>query len=265
MNIEFGNITSYNPDRGFGFISRTFLNPNQKIFFHIKKIKRRYPQLAQKLDSGEPFKAISCWYEVETTQKGEQMSRLWLNVESIPQSYSPELSGLIQHVETIWKNISSPKPSWLDMVTSELIGVERKNELGIEREKLKTQLRNAEEERRKQAEHQQNKGIELLRKKYKLTQDQGDELYQLLTQMRPLQFTHSKRLSAYIVRHKLGHKYKKISGVLRMELDGEEWDFHGGFPPEIYKIICMELGLESQNTLARPRNFTSFEEFYSDI
>jgi|GEM_PF-1823463 len=262
MNIEFGNIKSYNPDRGFGFISRTFLNPNQKVFFHIKKIKRRYPQLAQKLDSGEPFKAIFCWYEVETTQKGEQMRRMWLNAESIPQSYTHELSGLIQQVETIWKNIGSPKPSWLDMVTTELIGVERKNELGIERDNLETQLREAEQEKYRKVEAQRDKEVKLLVKKHELTEVEANELHQLLKQMRPLDFTHSKQLSAYIVRYKLGYKYKNISGVLRMEEGGEEWDFHGGFPPDIYRIICMELSLENQNTRARPLKFTPFKYTY---
>ncbi len=79
--------------------------------------------------------------------------------------------------------------------------------------------------------------------------------------MRPLKFTHSKQLSGYIVRYKLGYKYKNISGILRMELGGEEWDFHGGFPPEIYKIICIELGLANQNTPARPGRFTPFKDF----
>lgn len=261
MTIEFGIIKSYNPDRGFGFMSRTFLNPNQKVFFHIKKIKKRYPQLAQKLDSGESLKHTYCWYKLEVTQKGDQVNQLWLNAESIPQSYKHELSELIQTVETIWKNISTPKPSWLDMVTLELIGVESKKELEVERDNRETQHRKAEKNQLRQAAFQRNQEIELLRKKHKLTQIQGDELYDLLRQMRPLKFTHSKQLSGYIVRYKLGYKYKNISGILRMELGGEEWDFHGGFPPEIYKIICIELGLANQNTPARPGRFTPFNDF----
>lgn len=227
MRIEFGSIKSYNPDRGFGFMGRTFLNPNQKIFFHIKKIKKRYPQLARKLDTGESLKHAYYWYELEGTQKGYQVSQLWLDVESIPESYKHELSGLIQKVETIWKNISAPKPSWLDMVTLKLVGVERKKELGVERDNLETQCRKAEEDQHRQAVSQQNQEIKLLRGKYKLTQIQGDELYYLLRQMRPLRFTHSKQLSRYIVKHKLGYKYRNISGILRMEIEGEEWDFHG--------------------------------------
>ena len=84
----------------------------------------------------------------------------------------------------------------------------------------------------------------------------------LLPWMRPLNFTHSKQLSAYIVKHQLGYRYPNISGIVRMEEAGTEWDFHGGFPPDIYKVICMELNLDNQRTSARPVSFTPFKNFY---
>jgi cold shock CspA family protein len=65
MAIDFGSIKSYNPDRGFGFVGRTFFNPNEKVFFHIKKIKKQHPELAQKLDNGEAFTTVNFWYEIE--------------------------------------------------------------------------------------------------------------------------------------------------------------------------------------------------------
>ncbi|WRH68065.1 MAG: hypothetical protein RSE13_07290 [Planktothrix sp. GU0601_MAG3] len=127
MTIDFGSIKSYNP-KGFGFVGRTFSNPNGKVFFHIRKIKKKHPELAQKLDNSEAFETVNFWYEIETTEKGEQVSELWLNAENIPQSYTDELSGLIQKVESIWKNVDSEKPSWLDLVTIELVGVDRGQE-----------------------------------------------------------------------------------------------------------------------------------------
>ncbi|MEG3976835.1 cold shock domain-containing protein, partial [Microcoleus sp. herbarium8] len=152
MTIDFGSIKGYNPDRGFGFVGHTFFNPDGKVFFHIKKIKKKHPELAQKLDSDEAFETVNFWYEIETTEKGEQVSKLWLNANDIPQSYKNELCGLIQKVESIWKNIGSPKPSWLDLVTIELVGVDRRHELSVERDNLESQLRAAEEERRREAE-----------------------------------------------------------------------------------------------------------------
>jgi cold shock CspA family protein len=200
MTIDFGSIKSYNPDRGFGFVGHTFFNPDRKVFFHIKKIKKKHPELAQKLDSGEAFGTVNFWYEIETTEKGEQVSRLWLNANNIPQSYTHELCGLIQKVESIWKN------------------------------------------------HR--------------TKTEADELHQLLTEMRPLKFRYSSQLSKYIVRHRLGYRYPNISGIVRMEEAGREWDFDGGFPTNIYKIICKELDLDNQRTSARPIGFIPFKDVY---
>src|SRR4028118_709989 len=154
MTIDFGSIKSYNwnRDRGFGFVDRTFFNPDGKVFCHIKKIRRKHPELAQKLDSSEAFETVNFWYEIETTEKGEQVSKLWLNADHIPQSYTNELCGLIQKVESIWKNIGSRKPSWLDLVTIELVGADRRHELSAERDNLRSKLRAAEEERRREAE-----------------------------------------------------------------------------------------------------------------
>jgi len=98
MTIDFGGIKNYNPDRGFGFVGRTFLNPDGKVFFHIRKIRIKYPELAQKLDSREPFETVNLWYEIETTEKGDQVNKLWLNADNILQSYTHELPGLSQKV-----------------------------------------------------------------------------------------------------------------------------------------------------------------------
>jgi len=262
MTIDFGSIKSYNSNRGFGFVGRTFFNPDGEVFFHIKKIKRKYPEFAQKLDSREAFEMFNFWYEIETTGKGEQVSRLWLNADNIPQSYTHELSGLIQKVESIWKNLSSPKPRWLDFVTMELTEVDRKNELSVERDNLESQLRAAEEEQRRKAEALRENETGRIAKQHKLTKLEADELHQLLMEMHPLGFKRSNQLSAYIVEHRLGYKYQHISGILRMREADAEWDFHGGFPPQIYRIICNELGLGNQGTLAEPVKFTPFKDVY---
>jgi cold shock CspA family protein len=157
MTIDFGRIKGYNPDRGFGFVGHTFFNPDGKVFFHIKKIKKKHPELAQKLDSDEAFETVNFWYEIETTEKGEQVSKLWLNADNIPQSYTPELCDLI---ESTWKNVDSPKPSLLDLATIDLVGVDRKHELSAERDNLESQLRAAEEEQRREAEEERRREAE---------------------------------------------------------------------------------------------------------
>ncbi|MBD2440221.1 cold shock domain-containing protein [Nostoc sp. FACHB-110] len=263
MTIDFGSINNYHADRGFGFVGRTFSNPNGKVFFHIKKIKKKHPELAQKLDNSEALETVNFWYEIETTEKGEQVSKLWLNADNIPQSYTHELCGLIQTVESIWKNVDSPKPSWLDLVTIELVGVDRRHELSFERDNLESQLRAAEEERCREAEALRENEITRIANKHRLEKTKADELHQLLTEMRPLGFTHSKQLSKYIVRYELGYKYPNISGIVIMEDGSTEWEFPGGFPPDIYKIICRELGLDNQRTNARVKRFDSWTDIYS--
>jgi cold shock CspA family protein len=399
MTIDFGSIKGYNPDRGFGFVGHTFFNPDGKVFFHIKKIRRKHPELAQKLDSGEAFETFNFWYEIETTEKGEQVSKLWRSPENIPQSYAQELSDLIQKVESIWKNVDSPKPSWLDLVTTELAGVDRKHELSAERDNLESQLRAAEEEQRREAEALLQNEIVRIAKKYDFTTEayeilkiakkydldttkayeilkiakkydlditkvyeilkiakkygldtakvdeilsiakkygldtakvdeilsiakkydlditkvyeilkianryrldaakvdeilsiakkydldaaevdeilkianryrlditRADELYRLLKDLGSLKFKYSTDLSAYIRNNKLGRRYPTISGIVTMEDGDTAWDFDGGFPPRIYRIICLELRLANQGTSARATRFTPYQQLLNE-
>ncbi len=262
MTIDFGSIKSYDSNGGFGFVGCTFLNPDQKVFFHITKIRRKYPELAQKLDSSEAFGTVNFWYEIETIEKGKQVSKLWLSVDNIPQTYTNELCSFIQRVEGIWKNLGSPKPNWLDLVTIELVGVDRKHELSVERDTLESQLRAEEEERRREIEALRQNEIERIAGEHCLEKIKADELHQLVTEMRPLRFTHSKQLSKYIEKNQLGYRYPNISGIVIMEDGGTEWEFHGGFPPKIYRMICRELGLDNQGTSARAVRFTPFKDVY---
>ena len=261
MEIDFGSIKNYNPVRGFGFVGRTFSNSNRKVFFHIKNIKEKYPELAQKLDSGEAFETVSFWYEAEMNEKGNKVSRLWLNTEDIPQSYAHKLHDLTQEVENIWKNVESLKPSWLDLVTTELVGADRRQELSAERDNLESHLSAIEEQRKKAGVIREN-AIERIAREHGLKPIEANKLYQLLLEMRPLNFTHSDQFSGYIVKHQLGYKYQHISGILRMRKANTdtEWDFSGGFPGWIYRIICIELGLGNRGTDARAVKFTSFKE-----
>lgn len=260
MALDFGSIKSYSSSRGFGFVSRTFSSPHKIVFFHIREMKRRYPESAQKLDNGEAVAGFNFWYDTEITEKGEKVSKLWLNADNIPQSYMNELDGLLQKVEDTWRNIESTKPTWLDSVTTDLIGVDRRNKLSAERDSLVNNLRSAEEEQRKKTKALQENDIERIVKEHKLTRIKAVEFHQLLTEMRPLNFRSSKHLSQYIVSNQLGCRYPNISGIVRMEESDTQWDFHGGFPTRIYKMICQELDLANQGTNARAIKFTSFKD-----
>ncbi len=86
-----------------------------------------------------------------------------------------------------------------------------------------------------------------------------EEFRHLVAEMSALRYTHSSQVSAYIVSHRLGDKYQNISGILQMKLNGNVWDFDGGFPPSIYRRLCNELGLQSRGSGAVPGAFIPYK------
>ncbi|MEG4814746.1 hypothetical protein [Microcoleus sp. K5-D4] len=128
MEVEFGQVQEYNTERGFGFVSRTFSNANQRhkknVWFHIKKIKCDYPSLAKELDAGS-FANINFWYEVDNSDR-EKVGKVWLDPKDIPQQQRDSLSS---HIEELWCNPINAFPEWLDSSTIAVVGEVRKDEL----------------------------------------------------------------------------------------------------------------------------------------
>lgn len=85
------------------------------------------------------------------------------------------------------------------------------------------------------------------------------EFNELVTELSAQGFTHSSEVSEYIVKNKLGAKYKNISGVLQMKKRGDEWSFEGGVPPDIYARLCQKLNLKNKGSQARPGEFTPYK------
>ncbi|MBL4830484.1 MAG: hypothetical protein JKY55_11455 [Aliivibrio sp.] len=102
-------------------------------------------------------------------------------------------------------------------------------------------------------------GRKSIQSKWVLEGEKAREMETLISEVRPLNFETSKQLSKYIVDNNLGSKYPTISGIARMKNASDEWDFKGGFPPEIYKMICMRLGLTNQGSSARLIGFSSYK------
>jgi cold shock CspA family protein len=151
MRLDFGQIQDYNSQRGFGFVSRTVWTsepPREKIFFHIKRIKSKYPELAHKLDAGK-FLNVSFWYNTEIAFNRQQVTEFWLTVEDIPSS---QLTGLISHIEHLWHNIQVDIPSWLSELTQQLRGEVCLEQLRQERATKILQKRQAEAEKKSREE-----------------------------------------------------------------------------------------------------------------
>lgn len=268
MKVNFGIVKRYVSDRGFGFIAPTFAKAQSKdIFFHIKVVKKGNMALANDLAEDERKEPVSFWYQVEETPKGQQVNSL-LNPEIIKDKFEHEFSVISSELEAIWRNINNPMPSWVNQISIDVLGDDRTQKLILLREDLeqaererKQKLKEQEEALRKIREAEDKKKLEALKRQQEI---ENNEFNELVAEMSSLGFTHSKQVSSYIARKKLGNKYKNISGIVRMEQDGNEWDFKGGFPREIYRKLCEELGLENQQSGARAIDFKSYNEIESD-
>jgi cell division protein FtsI/penicillin-binding protein 2 len=249
VNIDFGIVKKYFSDRGFGFVTRTFLSSCQsEVFFHIRNVKKTRADLAEKLTKYESTDSIWFWYDTEITSKGEQVHRI-LDSGEIQKMDFDNLPKIIDRIEVIWADVDSNMPDWLQEVTLDLLGTDRVEELSLERDVLEKEIRKIEKKRQKQL------------KKVKIQKDiEEKEFEQLVAEMKVLGITESKDVSRHIMRNKLGHKYKNISGIVKMEHDGTVWDFKGGFPPQIYARLCNELGLRNQGTRARALSFKAFKD-----
>ncbi|EOX1771030.1 hypothetical protein ACPDPP_003572 [Vibrio cholerae] len=96
--------------------------------------------------------------------------------------------------------------------------------------------------------------------KHNMNKTEASELAALISEVKDKGFKFSKELSNYIIKNQLKRKYPNISGVVKMEKSGEQWDFSGGFPRKIYSIVCSELGLSDQGTTAKAVGFKSFKD-----
>ncbi|MBD1578035.1 hypothetical protein HC723_16760 [Vibrio sp. S11_S32] len=101
---------------------------------------------------------------------------------------------------------------------------------------------------------------ERLSARHSLSLVKSEELSRLLIDMAEMNFRFSSELSKYITSNKLGHKYPNIAGIVTMTDEEKEWDFDGGFPKGIYRIICQELSLTDKGTSARAIGFTSYQD-----
>jgi hypothetical protein len=144
--LDFGYIEEYNSQRGFGFVGSTFQNKElfQKgTFFHITKIKRKYPDLAQKLDNNICEK-ICFWYDIHDINNKEQVCNIWLNINDIPIKY---LENLSNEFEELWLKISKDTPHWLEQITIDLLGLDRTEELKQTRADIKLKKEKSEQQK----------------------------------------------------------------------------------------------------------------------
>lgn len=164
MDIDFGIVKKFFPDKGFGFVTHTFLSGNQpQVFFHIRNIRKSNFDLAEKLNNSESIDAICFWYETEQTAKGDQVRNI-VKSEAIEKIEFDNLSTVFKKVEDIWNDLDSAIPFWLRQVTVDLVGDEQTQEIYLQRVSL-------EEERKSREKEEYKKIIDRRRDREKLVRE----------------------------------------------------------------------------------------------
>jgi len=258
--LDFGVVDTFT-DRGFGFINHTFYKYSSKnVFFHITTLKKVYPELVEKLNDSDSIKSVYFWYEFEESEEGKRVVNI-LEAKNIHKKYKDRLPKLIQVVEEIWKDMDFKTSDWLNKISIDLMGEDSTNKLIRKRKEEENKIEIKQLALAIEKE-KYNKKLAIQNEKYKLQIEIEDkEFKQLVEEMIPLNFTKSYQVSAYIMEKELGKKYKNISGIVTMEQEGRQWDFKGGFPPNIYAQLCSKLNLGNNGSYARVTGFKSFKDF----
>ena len=142
--------------------------------------------------------------------------------------------------------------------------LEEQERIRIEKEKAEEQARIAREKAEEQARIAREKAEEqarIAREEQRRENELKEAEYKaLLEEVRPLGFTKSSQVSNYIRGNNLKQKYGLISGHLQMERGFDTWNFDGGIDPEYYKRLCIELGLENNNSGSSVRGFSPYRK-----
>ncbi|WP_323843528.1 hypothetical protein [Moraxella sp. Pampa] len=268
MAIEFGKVEKYIQNRGFGFViccfkrandNYPFSSNNHKAFFHIKAIKKFNDEIFNNLENGN-INDIYFWFEIEKTDKGEQVLRL-LKPDDEQIKNNPTLIGILKNK---FLDTSTSLPKWIELAVNDVLD---KKEIEILKnarnilEQIENQKR-IERQREIQAENDRLMAIrqQEIQKRKELEQIQEREFEQLVNEVQSFSFTHSNQVSNYIKRNRLGNKYRHLAGVLEMSKGSDTWDFIGGIDPKFYARLCSTLNLSNQNSGATPTNFKSFND-----
>jgi len=279
MNIFFGRVSKYFDDRGFGFVETVFPK-NNKLFFHIKNIKKSKPEFEKKLITND-FKNDYFWFETEEVDSKSRLKRVITNDIILDDNYNNIIISLWEY--PIHKNIES----WLKDITITSLGMERFKSLETNRLlKIKQEQDLIEaEKQKKELENYNNKlsiiesyigkvqsfhNPELLEKlKTFLLKTPYDleevikecEFKILVNECSSKNFKNSYEVSNYIRSNKTGLKFQYISGIIKMGGSNSTWDFNGGISPEYYARLCTELNLNNKKSNSRVLSFKPYKNF----
>lgn len=93
-----------------------------------------------------------------------------------------------------------------------------------------------------------------------VTCEEKKEFFELVNECMKRKFRESREVTSYIMKNKLGYKYRHIAGHLHMNRGTDEWTYEGGISPEYYGKLCQALNLNKRVSNAKAKGFESFAE-----
>jgi len=148
-----------------------------------------------------------------------------------------------------WNNSELEEPIWLNEISSIFIEKTELDELRNRRFEKVREENEIEEDKKRRRETERLASLK-----------ETEEFESLVEEVKSKGFTTSAKVSHFIIRNRLGDKYKHISGVLTMENGDSTWHFNGGFPPKIYAQLCSRLNLTDNGSHSRVVDFTPFKD-----
>ncbi len=164
INLRFGHIQEYLGERGFGFLKDAMDSRNieRGPYFHIKTIKRKYADLAQRIDSGA-WHDVMFWYctGVSSRGRGEEVTDLWLTSEELPSN----VRGNADKIVSRYLNNFDHNPSHgLEVFTRTAFGEAGLAELRAERQRRYLLIKEEQEVRERLLAEQNRKREEVKRR-----------------------------------------------------------------------------------------------------
>lgn len=101
--------------------------------------------------------------------------------------------------------------------------------------------------------------INYLRYRYRLNYLEAKELSYVIDICLAQNLIYSRDLSNFIRFNGLGRYFPNICGILYMDNGCNQWKFIGGFPSNIYRILCNELNLKGRGSNATTIGFKPFK------
>ena len=98
---------------------------------------------------------------------------------------------------------------------------------------------------------------EYFKEKFKSEEEEFESLVRVLE---PKGFTRSNQVSEYITKNNLSRIYRRLSGILKMEKNGNRYHYINGISPKYYRLLCQRLSLSDQQSGATVIDFISHED-----